>query len=79
VWFSRSGTATNGVDYVSIGGSTATITIPAGASEAVLIITPIPDAVVEPPETVEVTIVPRATYLIGSPGTATVIIQDDLP
>jgi len=79
VFFSRSGTATSGADYVSIGGSTATVTIPAGDSSVVVTITVIPDAVVEPPETVEVTIVPRVSYLIGTPGSATVVIQDGLP
>jgi hypothetical protein len=79
VWFARSGTATNGVDYESIGGSTSTITIPAGQESGVVTITPIPDAVVEPTETVVATLVTRAVYVIGTPDTATVFIHDAPP
>jgi hypothetical protein len=79
VFFSRAGTATNGVDYVSIGGSTATVTIPAHESSGFVTITPIADAVAESTETVEVTLVPRAVYVIGTPNTGTVFIHDATP
>ena len=79
VFFTRGGTATSGADYVSIGGGTATTTIPASQSSGVVTITPIADAVAEPAETVDVALVPRSEYAIGTPGAATVFIQDAPP
>jgi hypothetical protein len=77
VRFSRSGSGTNGLDYAGIGGSTAFITIPAGASSVVLPIVPIADNAVEGPETVVVTLDAAAGYLVEEPAAATVTIADD--
>ena len=71
--YSVGGTATQGVDYSTIGNS---ITIPAGQATATKIITPILDALVEGSETVSLTIAPSAGYTVGNPHTATVTIAD---
>lgn len=73
----RSGTATSGLDFVSIGGGTILVTIPGGANDATLAITPHDDLLVEGPETVILTLQPSSSYTIGSPGAATVTIADD--
>ena len=74
-----SGTATNGTDYASVGGSNFFVTIPANQTTATLIINPLPDNRVEPAETAIMTIQPRAAYAIGTPSSATVTIADDPP
>jgi len=73
------GTASNGVDYVALSNI---VTIPAGAFAANVIVTPIDDALVEGPETVELQLIPpptanAPTYLIGSPSNAVVTIFDN--
>src|SRR3989344_5391954 len=72
--YTISGTATNGTDYTSIASP---ITIPAGQASAVLTITPINDATVEPSETATLTISANAAYTVGAPNSATVNINDD--
>src|SRR5262249_12588815 len=67
------GTATNGVDYVSIPGN---ITIPANQSSATLSITPLADNIVESAETVIVTLSANASYNLGSGVMGTVTIAD---
>ena len=74
-----SGTATNGSDYSSIGGSNFFVTIPANQTTATLTINPLPDNRVEGSETVVLTIQPRAAYTIGTPSSATLTIADDPP
>ena len=74
-----SGTATNGTDYASVGGSNFFVTIPANQTTATLTINPLPDNRVEGSETVILTIQPRAAYTIGTPASATVTIADDPP
>ncbi|MCM3901686.1 MAG: hypothetical protein ND866_08270 [Pyrinomonadaceae bacterium] len=74
-----SGTATNGTDYASIGGSNFFLTIPANQTTATLTINPLPDNRVEGSETAVLTIQPRAAYTIGTPSSATVTIADDPP
>lgn len=76
VFFTVTGTASNGVDYVAISNS---FTIPAGALTAKLPITPLDDPSVEPAETVTITLQPNAAYTLGAPATATVTIEDDEP
>ena len=69
------GTASNGVDYVTPAG---TVTIPAGASSAPIVITPKFDRVSsEGPETVQVTLLSGTFYPLGSPATATMEIVDN--
>ena len=72
--FAMSGTATNGTDYGTLGPS---LTIPIGASSAVLTLTPTNDAAFEGSETATLTISANAAYVVGSPSVATVTIADD--
>ncbi len=72
-----SGTATNGVDYVSIPN---TVTIPAGASTAAVNVTPLQDSIVEPMETVTLTISTNAAYIRAASSAdyaGTVNLHDD--
>lgn len=66
-----SGTATNGVDYNAIA---TTVTIPAGESEASVIVTPIDDAATKPAETVVLSLASSSAYTSGPVGSATVTI-----
>ena len=76
VFFTISGTAINGVDYVAISNS---IIIPAGSLFATLPIIVIDDTLVEGPETVTLTLQPDPAYYLDTPSSATVIINDDEP
>ena len=76
VFYTVSGTATNGVDYQSLPGS---VTIPAGASSATIVVTPIDDNLQEGNETVVLTVSPNAAYQVGGSSSATVTIVDDEP
>lgn len=72
-----SGTATAGTDYT---GNAASVTIPANATSATVTIDPTADTVVEPDETVILTIAAGAGYVIGAPSSATgTILNDDVP
>lgn len=75
VFVSRSGTASNGLDYASLGGSTFIVTVPANETSAVVTITPLADPLAEPLETVTLTISPNTAYTIGT-ASATVTIAD---
>ncbi len=72
--FTVSGSASSGVDYVSI---TNRITIPAGQTSAVVNVTPIDDLTVEGEETVFVTLSVSNTYRVSSSSVAWVKIQDN--
>ena len=74
VQYTRGGSATNGSDYANLATS---VTIPAGAASAVITVTPVDDAVVEAAETVVLTLAGDASYVLGSPSTATVTIADN--
>ena len=69
VYYSISGTATNGVDYVTLPG---TVTIPSGSPRIAIVIDPIFDTIAETGETVGITINPPPlsvsppTYVVGS-------------
>jgi regulation of enolase protein 1 (concanavalin A-like superfamily) len=86
VSFTLAGTAstTAGTDYASIGQNTAnppvaSVSIPAGASSAVINITPINDSLVEGPEDVTLSL-SSGSYDIGSASFANVTIADnDIP
>lgn len=70
------GTAAPGTDYT---GGVATVTIPAGATVAAITITPTVDAVVEPDETVTLTVATGSGYAVGAtPSVTGTIINDDL-
>ena len=72
--FAVSGTAESSKDFGSIGGS---VTIPAGAESAQILVAPIDDPDPEPAETVTVTLTSKASYELGDPKGATVTIADD--
>ncbi len=74
VYFSISGTATNGSDYSSI---SSPITIPSGTSTVAIQISPIDDTSIESSETAIITITSNASYTIGSPSSGTVTITDN--
>ena len=74
VFFSISGTATNRTDYRGI---RSPATVQAGRMSANIIVNPIDDTLVEPDETVILTLSPNAGYIIGSPSSATVTIHSN--
>jgi uncharacterized repeat protein (TIGR01451 family) len=74
--FSRSGTASNTVDY-TISPTTTSVTIPLGAAAANVTVTPINDALVENDETVVLTLTTGTGYAVVAPSAATVTILDD--
>jgi len=74
VFYTVSGTATSGSDYVALSGS---VTIPSGASSANIAVAPVNDAAAECSETVVAALVQNAAYTIAFPNTATVTVADD--
>ena len=75
--YTVSGTATNGIDYNSLNGI-ATFT--ANSSTTTININPLDDSGFEGNETVVLTLVNNASYVVGSANNATVVIADnDLP
>jgi len=72
-----SGTADSATDYT---GAVATVTIPAGATTATVVINPTADNVVEANETVILTVAGGSGYTVGAPASATgTILNDDVP
>jgi hypothetical protein len=76
VKYALDGTAMNGKDYQALSGS---ITIPAGASSADLVLRPIDDQIIEVAELVVLTLSPDAAYDVGLLNIATVTILDNDP
>jgi hypothetical protein len=76
VTYTLTGTATNGVDYVT---NVLSVTIPAGEMSVLVEITPIDDPVAEPAETVLLSLVSGVDYTISSPAGGTGIIADNEP
>lgn len=76
VFFTITGTAINGVDYATLSNS---FTLRAGSLSAVLPIVPIDDPLVEGLETVKVSLVSNAAYVLDTPNNATVTLVDDEP
>jgi hypothetical protein len=77
VSFVLGGTANQGglgADYVAINSP---ITIPAGASNVTVLVTPVDDGLTEFSETVTLTLVGGPNYNVGAPANATVTIFDD--
>ena len=74
VSYSVGGTATPGIDYVALPGA---VTIPAGASAALILVTPLQDTVPESPETVTLTLSQSPSYAVGIPANATVTVVSD--
>jgi Domain of unknown function (DUF5666)/Calx-beta domain len=73
VTFTLNGTATNGVDYTSV---PLTATFPAGEDSIEVLVTPITDALVEGAETVVLTLTGVGPYLIGTPASAVIVLND---
>lgn len=78
VGLTATGTATGGSDHTPL---PATVTIPAGASSATVVVEVLDDTLDEPSETVQVTITrPPGTDPAGGPLSGTVtIVDDDVP
>jgi hypothetical protein len=74
VTVSRSGTATSGSDFTAL---PTTVTIPIGATDVVVNVTPLQDTLVEGPETVILSLVASASYALSASSSATVTIADD--
>ena len=74
VAYTVSGSATPGTDYRALMG---TVTIPAGATSATVIVTPSDDSLAEPTETITLSLLPDPGYTIAAPASATVSLQDD--
>ncbi len=70
------GTASNGGDYTAIA---TTHNFAAGSSEVRIPVQPLPDATLEGPETVVLTIQPNAAYDLGFSDSATVTIAGEPP
>jgi len=75
VFYSISGTAVAGTNYVAI--ASGSVTIPAGQTSANVLITPIADHTPNPVLTVTMTLRGSGGYAIGFPSSATVFIADD--
>ncbi len=71
---SISGTAINGTDYTTV---PTTVTIPAGASAASVVITPIDDSIAESTETAIVSLASGSGYTVGLQNAATINIADN--
>jgi uncharacterized protein (DUF1800 family) len=74
VAYTVNGTATPGVDYRAL---TGTVTIPAGATSATVVLMPVDDTLAEPTETVTISLVPGNGTSVGAPASATVSLQDN--
>lgn len=74
VGYGIGGTASNGVDYLTIADS---VTIPAGRRSARVTIRPIDDTQPEPIESVVLSLKPSADYTLGIPARAAAIITDN--
>jgi len=74
VRYSMSGTASNGSDYATLSGS---MSIPAGSVSANVTVNPVDGTSEEESETVVLTILTNAAYVVGSPHSATVTIADN--
>jgi uncharacterized repeat protein (TIGR01451 family) len=74
IYYTVSGSAGAGSDYIALSGS---IAIPQGVAGTNVIVTPLNDPSLEGDETVIVTLASNPDYLIGGAGSATVVIRDD--
>lgn len=72
--YAITGTASNGVDYLYLAGTT---NFDVGVSNIVIPVVPIDDNRPEPTETVVLTVLPSPDFYLGLTNTATVTIADD--
>ena len=73
VYYSMSGSAVSGFDYVAIGSGT----IPAGATSGTIVLTPIDNNLLDGTRTVTLTITYGGNYLIGTPSSASLSLTDN--
>ncbi len=73
VGYTVGGTATPGLDYTALSGS---VTIPATATSADIVVNPLSDAIVEGDESVSITLTNNPGYDVTDPGVATLFIHD---
>jgi len=76
IFYTISGTASNGLDYVLI---TNFFVIPAGQLTATLPILPRHNGIVEGPVTAALTLLSNPAYVLGTRTSGTVTIDDDMP
>ncbi|HET6427529.1 MAG TPA: Calx-beta domain-containing protein, partial [Phycisphaerae bacterium] len=74
VFYTISGTASDGEDYAALSGS---VTIQAGQTTAPIAIAPIDDGQIEQDESVILTLAAGAGYVVGSPAVDTAVITGD--
>ncbi|HWB02830.1 MAG TPA: Calx-beta domain-containing protein [Verrucomicrobiales bacterium] len=67
------GTATAGSDYTAL----TEVTIPAGETSVTFPLTPLDDAVLDPGETVVISVAPSPLYVVGNPSSSTIAIVDN--
>jgi hypothetical protein len=73
VHYAVSGSAIPGADFTPLSGS---VHFPAGARSALVTIQPLADGLVEAPESVVLSLLPGPGYQVGSPASASVMIDD---
>ncbi|MBM3983162.1 MAG: hypothetical protein FJ304_23395, partial [Planctomycetes bacterium] len=73
VFYSVSGSATNGTDYATLGGS---VTIPMGQSSATIVVDALADATSDAGETVVLTLDTNPAYTVAGPFTGQVVISE---
>lgn len=73
VTYTVAGTALSGIDYTALSG---TATFLAGQATVTVLVTPLADATVEGAESVILTVTDAASYDLGAPASATVMITD---
>ena len=71
---SRAGSATLGSDFTI--SATTSVTLPMGVNSATVAVTPLPDSTLESAEAVILTVTAGAGYTVGSPASASVLIND---
>ncbi len=76
VFYTLSGTASNGLDYIRL---TNQVTFADGVTSVNVTVTPIDDAIPELTETVTLSLATGSSYNVGIPGEATVAIVDNEP
>jgi hypothetical protein len=74
VYYKVGGKAKNGVDYKKLSGS---LTIPIGKTSANLSVKPIDDRSKELRESIKLTLLKKASYIVGTPSSTTITIDDN--
>jgi hypothetical protein len=77
VLYNLTGTATYGVDYTNKPPQAASVVIPKGKTNLIIVVYPKDDTLPEGPETVTLALSNKPSYLIGSVANATITINDN--